>query len=119
MRICSVICLFLIFFLSSFSTLPPVAKPIFGFDKLLHAFAFGSLAFTFSYWFSVDAWRKKTIKCILFILIITVLYGASDEFHQYFVPGRSCSVYDWFADGIGACLAIGLRLFFVKYFSTI
>lgn len=29
------------------------------------------------------------------------LYGASDEWHQSFVPGRSVDVFDWIADALG------------------
>ena len=39
--------------------------------------------------------------------LLTVLYGASDEFHQWFVPGRFCDFQDWLADGVGASLVIG------------
>jgi VanZ family protein len=34
-------------------------------------------------------------------VIIAVLYGASDEIHQYFVPGRVCDIFDLVADSIG------------------
>ena len=33
-------------------------------------------------------------------------YGATDEWHQYFVPGRSTEVADWVADTAGAAIAI-------------
>jgi VanZ family protein len=33
---------------------------------------------------------------------IVALYAATDELHQYFVPNRDCSLYDWFADCLGA-----------------
>ena len=39
---------------------------------------------------------------------MTSLYGASDEWHQYFVPGRSCEFGDWIADTAGGALAIAL-----------
>lgn len=32
------------------------------------------------------------------------LYGVSDEFHQYFVPGRACDPIDWLVDTSGATL---------------
>lgn len=44
--------------------------------------------------------------------IITILYGASDEIHQYYVPNRSAEVLDWMADIIGAIIAVLI----IKYF---
>jgi len=40
-------------------------------------------------------------------LLMTMVYGASDEFHQAFVEGRDCSIYDWLADTAGAAAAAG------------
>ncbi len=37
-------------------------------------------------------------------VIATSLYGASDEWHQAFVPMRESSIRDWYADVIGAAL---------------
>jgi VanZ family protein len=34
-------------------------------------------------------------------------YGATDEWHQSFVPGRSADVRDWFADAAGAVIGAG------------
>jgi VanZ family protein len=34
-------------------------------------------------------------------------YGATDEWHQSFVPGRSADVHDWYADAAGALLGAG------------
>jgi VanZ family protein len=39
---------------------------------------------------------------------IAALYGASDEFHQSFVPGRTPDVHDVLADCIGAAAAVTL-----------
>jgi VanZ family protein len=38
----------------------------------------------------------------------TALYGASDELHQFFVPGRTCALDDWALDVAGALLALAL-----------
>jgi VanZ family protein len=40
-------------------------------------------------------------------LAIAAGYGAFDEVHQLFVPGRSGDVNDWFADVTGASIGIG------------
>jgi VanZ family protein len=41
-------------------------------------------------------------------LMIAMGYGAFDEIHQWFVPGRSAELADWFADSAGA--GIGLAV---------
>ena len=35
-------------------------------------------------------------------------YAATDEWHQYFVPGRSCMWQDWLIDTAGVLLGIGV-----------
>ena len=46
-------------------------------------------------------------------VVCSILYGVSDEMHQYFVPGREPSWLDLLVDGAGACLAvIACRLWF-------
>ncbi|MBM3133781.1 MAG: VanZ family protein [Chloroflexi bacterium] len=44
-----------------------------------------------------DLWRA---------LLLTLLYAASDEFHQSFVPGRTGRLGDWGIDALGAGLAL-------------
>lgn len=52
--------------------------------------------------------RIKGGRSALLALLIASVYGASDEWHQSFVPGRSSDVADWIADTLGAALAITL-----------
>lgn len=49
-------------------------------------------------------------------LVWTAVYGASDEWHQSFVPGRQPDVADWVADVIGAAAACAV--FLVHQFKT-
>jgi TRAP-type uncharacterized transport system fused permease subunit len=42
----------------------------------------------------------------VYSIILAVLYGVSDEFHQSFTPGRESTVRDVIFDTIGAILAI-------------
>ncbi len=44
----------------------------------------------------------------LWAVIATSAFGASDEWHQSFVPGRSVEFMDWVADSLGAVLAVSL-----------
>lgn len=39
-------------------------------------------------------------------MLIGAIYGLSDEWHQSFVPGRDCSVYDVAADALGVLSAV-------------
>lgn len=41
-------------------------------------------------------------------LLVVSAYGASDEWHQSFVPGRMSDPADWVADTLGAALGIAL-----------
>ena len=51
-------------------------------------------------------WKKACIAGMLF----AAAYGVTDEIHQYFVPGRHCSLHDVLADTFGAFLACGVAL---------
>lgn len=41
-------------------------------------------------------------------LLVCALYGASDEFHQAFVPYRTPDPLDWLTDVIGAGIGVGI-----------
>ena len=47
-------------------------------------------------------WRGVGPRAVVLAIGIAVVYGASDEFHQRFVTGRSPAVDDWIADAVGA-----------------
>jgi VanZ family protein len=92
-----------IWFLSSQSMLPQ-PKGILGFDKLQHLLAYLVLAVALGLWFPPGHWQFHRLRTLLVIVFITSAYGVIDEIHQYFVPGRYCSVWDWIADTLGAAL---------------
>ena len=62
---------------------------------LLRAFARGRLAGV--------TWRAAAAAVVL-----ATMYGASDELHQAFVPGRSSDRYDVLADFIGAVMGVAV-----------
>lgn len=45
-------------------------------------------------------------KAPLVAIIIGLLYGAVDELHQIFVPGRFADTLDWMADGLGTVVGV-------------
>lgn len=69
-------------------------------DKLIHALVFGGLSFLLHM-----AWRRSFPGLPRFwpVIVITALYGLSDEIHQSFVPGRFMDAWDLVADTVGAC----------------
>lgn len=95
----------LLFFLSSRPSLPPLFADVPQSDKGVHACVYAVLAALLlrgARWpRGVQAWWAACSASV---------YGISDELHQYFVPGRSCDVFDWVADTTGACLCVGLWL---------
>lgn len=91
----------IIFGLSAQSNpLPEVTAHVW--DKLLHASEYGGLAVLL-----VRALRGEGVSWAAVLIAATVvasLYGASDEIHQAFVPGRDPAVGDWLADTTGAAI---------------
>jgi VanZ family protein len=92
-----------IWFLSSQQILPK-PKGILGFDKLQHLIAYLALAAVAAWWFPLKQRREHPLRTLLALVCIASVYGAVDEVHQYFVPGRDCNVWDWIADTLGAVL---------------
>jgi len=52
-------------------------------------------------------------------LALTAVYAASDEFHQLFVDGRACRLFDWFVDCAGAASAIIFLYLIIIIFKSI
>jgi VanZ family protein len=89
----------LIFHFSSESNpLPALTTHVW--DKLLHATEYAGFAVLLSRAFRGEGFGRA--RSILFALIVAIVYGASDEVHQLFTPGRDSSVLDWAADAVGA-----------------
>jgi len=71
-------------------------------DKGVHFLVYGVLALFIAHgaartWPSWPLWRGFVLA-----VVAATLWGALDEFHQSFVPGRSSDVVDLLADALGA-----------------
>lgn len=70
--------------------------------KYAHFFAYLMLGALTANAFSSSGVRGS--KGIAAAIIVCVLYAASDEIHQLFVPGRSCQFTDVLIDSAGAAI---------------
>jgi UDP-2,3-diacylglucosamine pyrophosphatase LpxH len=75
-------------------------------DKLAHASAFGALALALDLTLRHTRPGLPLYRRHLLVFLAVALYGATDEWHQRFVPGRACELADWLADVVGAALAL-------------
>jgi VanZ family protein len=91
----------LIFLLSGMETLPESASAIP--DKVAHVILYSGLGFLVARWLRRSKGRTPFSACCI-ATVFCLLYGSSDEFHQYFVPGRTMEVGDVFADVLGGLL---------------
>ena len=73
-------------------------------DKAVHFVCFGALSMCWALWFSLYLWKEKPLKCAALCTLFTSVYGAIDEVHQSFTPGRCAGADDWLADTLGALL---------------
>jgi len=97
----------LIFYLSSVTVLlGPDFVPEFRWqDKLFHVFEF----FLFAFLALRLLLFYKVKNAYLFAVVVSVLYGITDEIHQLFVPGRFFSLFDILANAIGSLLIVFFR----------
>lgn len=98
----------LIFTLSSFSKLP--APPSGISDKHEHFVTYAILGGLFLRALAAGRWSRVTLGLALLAALCAAAYGATDELHQYFVPGRDCEWGDLLADTLGGLTAAGLIL---------
>jgi VanZ family protein len=71
-----------------------------GSDKLVHAGLYGVLGLCLGF----GRVRSPAPPPHLVLILVGALYGATDEFHQVFVRGRSPDWSDWVADVVGVAL---------------
>lgn len=85
-------------------------QPLFsGEDKLFHAAAYSVLGFLILGAIK-PAWNGYSRGQILLAAGLAAVYGVLDEFHQYFVPGRSADPFDAIADLAGGLLGVLLMV---------
>ena len=101
-----IICLVAIFILSHQPKAPFIEITFEYEDKLLHFLAYFILGISLIMASVANLQKASNKKLAIAVLLIGMIYGLSDEFHQSFVPGRDSSIFDWFADCLGLILSL-------------
>ncbi len=95
----------------------PVCVPkIFSADKFIHFFAYAFLGLLVIRAFATLRLKENIALLIMISILLSTIYGLSDEMHQYFVPYRCADIKDIFADLFGS--AFGVYLYYllsIKY----
>ncbi|HPO07644.1 MAG TPA: VanZ family protein [bacterium] len=106
------LCMGLIFYLSSRSWVPiPLPVWMIVRDKVAHGIMYGFLCYLWIRAFRAGEARSLTPSLLVVAVCISALYGATDEYHQSFVPGRTATFGDFAADALGAAVLAGITFF--------
>jgi VanZ family protein len=95
-----------IFYASSLSVLPGSVGGIS--DTYLHGVAYGGLALVALRAVAGGRWARVTGASLFTAWTIATIYGATDEWHQMFTPGRTAELRDLRNDAVGAIGALAL-----------
>jgi len=103
----------LIFALSSIPRPLPPPMGVKVADKLYHFIEFFIFGLLLARAFLSIASQGKEHKAVLVAAALGIFWGAVDEIHQAFVPGRDASFLDALADGVGVLFISAIMLWMV------
>jgi hypothetical protein len=100
----SVAYMIFIFSMSSMSRLPQIGVS----GNCFHPIEYLNLSFLLVWALNKGVNCEIERKTSIIALLVCIIYALSDEFHQYFVPGRHVSVLDIALDSLGAMLGLAV-----------
>lgn len=103
----AILCALLIFVGSSIPAKDFPDLSIFSYDKIIHFVLY--LVLTLLTYRALRYQRKYPFlsnNAHWIALLVAIGYGAIDELHQSFVPGRDADPYDWLADSAGSLVCL-------------
>lgn len=108
---------YIIYYFSSQSRIEFVPSEIWNYDKIVHFFVFLFYGFSTGLMLYINLYLKGKLNTILILtLLIGLIFGASDEIHQRFTPGRNSDFFDFLADFLGVLVSVILfRLILNKF----
>lgn len=92
-----------IFYVSSLQ-FPPNPFPQFSLTSLLYH---AGIFFLLTLFLLVSGAPKFNREFIFIVLLISFVYGALDELHQFFVPNRVADIFDFGKDAAGSLIGLG------------
>jgi len=81
-------------------------------DKVYHFIAYFIYGITIQLF--LNYFNLESKKYIILTILIGSLFGASDEFHQSFIPNRTIEFFDWVADTIGVSASLSISKPLIK-----
>lgn len=94
---------------------PAVVIPFGAPDYLAHFINYGVQSVLLIWALSGGKWRAIAPPVFPAAVVVTILLGIADEFHQSFIPGRDAGLRDVVADAAGAvagaCLVAAIAAF--------
>lgn len=103
-----------IFYLSSIPQFPVQFEDPWASYISYGAHIFLYLVLTFLLIRALSAGGMSMKKSIAFAFLITIIFGATDEFHQSYVPYRSMDIKDWLVDTASALVVVYLYNYIYK-----
>lgn len=99
----------ILFILSSIPYPPPVILNVSYEDLIMHAIVYSAFGFFVARaLYNQTGYSRLKENLLLFTFLIGTIYGISDEFHQYFVPGRVSDILDVLADSVGTLIGFAV-----------
>lgn len=98
----------IIYYVSSWSDLSIPGK--WKVDKVIHIAEYLPFGLLTARALASTGWKSYFV--VPGAVLLSAVYGLTDEFHQLFVMGRSCDIFDVFADALGGLG--GVIIFFVS-----
>jgi VanZ family protein len=86
------------------SNQPKVVIPFGAPDYVAHAINYAVLGVLLIWGLAGGEWPAMTMRLMVSAVVLAVLLGIFDEFHQSFIPGRDSSLRDVLADAVGATI---------------
>jgi VanZ family protein len=77
-------------------------------DKLVH---FGMYAVLAALVTHAVREHKAVFRALVLTVVAVAAFGAIDEWHQRFIPGRSTEFADWVADSLGGATGVLVATF--------